>query len=85
MPPPDKDDPDQTLLAIAVNLASLNTTSQARTTQLDKIEKGVDKINDRVRMVEIEQGAIRGRMKLLSGLGALITGAFATVIAYVNT
>lgn len=85
MPPPDTDDQDQTLLAIAVDLGSLNTISQERSKQLDRMEGGIDKINGRLRLVEQEQAAIRGRMKLLGGLGALVTGAFGSVIAFIKS
>ena len=40
--------------------------------------------NDRVLKVEVEQGAIRGRMKLLGGLGALVTGIFGSIVALVK-
>ena len=83
-PPPDTDD-TQALTAIAVHLARLDERSELRTEQLARIEGGVDKINGRLRLVEQEQASIRGRMKLLSALGALITGAFGSIIAAIKS
>ena len=40
--------------------------------------------NERVLKVEVEQGAIRGRMRLLGGLGALVTGVFGSIVALVK-
>ncbi len=40
--------------------------------------------NERVLKIEVEQGAIRGRMKLLGGLGALVTGVFGSIVAIVK-
>ena len=67
----------QALVAIAVHLAKLDTRSEARSEQLDKIEAGVDQINGRLREVEQEQSALRDRMKWISGI---VTGAVAGIV-----
>ena len=72
MPPPDKDN-TAALTAIAVHLGKLDERSEGRSGQLDKIEEGVDKINGRLRQVEQEQAAMRGRSNMLDGILAAAT------------
>ena len=44
----------------------------------------VGKINGRLREVEQEQSALRDRVNLVTGAGGLVTGALATVLAWLK-
>ena len=65
-------------------LIRLDERSDARSEQLDKIEKGVGAINGRLREVETEQTAIRTLMNMVTGAGGIISGAFTAVLAWLK-
>jgi len=68
MPPPDKDS-----LSDRDLLIRLDERSEARTGQLDRIERGQKEINGRVRKVETEQAAMKGRSNAFDAILAAAT------------
>lgn len=77
--PSDKDDLSDHDLLLRIDERVLTTRDDVRELKADQRTT-----NDRVLKVEVEQGAIRGRMKLLGGLGALVTGIFGSIVALVK-
>ena len=77
--PKDKDDTSDHDLLLRIDERVLTTRNDVREIKADQ-----KATNDRVLKVEVEQGRIRGRMNLLGGLGALVTGIFGTIVALVK-
>ncbi len=79
MPPQDTDDLSDHDLLMRIDERVLTTRDDVREIKTEQKD-----MNERVLKVEVEQGAIRGRMRLLGGLGALVTGIFGSIVALVK-
>ena len=80
VPPSGTDNTSDHDLLLRIDERVLDTRDDVR-----EIRTDIRTMNDRVLKVEVEQGVTRGRMKLLGGLGALVTGVFGSIVAIVKT